>query len=261
MSLRFALLQSDIQSNAIQKNLEHYQQMLDDFKKEVDIIIFPELFNVGISSSFGHYAESLEGDSIQFLHQISCQRQADVIASLPIKEGDEIFNRLVWLTPDGIWAYYDKRHLFFGDEKAVCTIGNQRQFVQRKGWKFLPLICYDIRFPLWCRNRFQENHFDYDVLIFIANFPEARIKVLRTLAKARAIENQAYVVVVNRIGKDGNGTAHNGNSMIIDPLGKIVTQTLNNTETILQGTVSKRILLKVREKLAIAPDWDALPEF
>ncbi|HRR03955.1 MAG TPA: nitrilase-related carbon-nitrogen hydrolase, partial [Bacteroidales bacterium] len=124
-----------------------------------------------------------------------------------------------------------------------------------------PQICYDVRFPLWSRNRFQENSFDYDVLIFIANFPEARIKVLRTLAQARAIENQAYVVVVNRIGKDGNGVAHNGNSMIIDPLGRIVTQTLNDVETILDGTASKRILLKVREELAVAPDWDTFTEF
>ncbi|HPY81273.1 MAG TPA: nitrilase-related carbon-nitrogen hydrolase [Bacteroidales bacterium] len=261
MFLRFALVQSDIKPNAVQKNLEHYRQMLDDFKKNVDVIIFPELFNVGVSSSFGQHAESMEGNTINFLHEISSQREADIVASLPIKEGDKIFNRLVWVTPDGVLAHYDKRHLFFGNEKAICTPGSKRQFVERKGWKFLPQICYDVRFPLWSRNRFQENSFDYDVLIFIANFPEARIKVLRTLAQARAIENQAYVVVVNRIGKDGNGVAHNGNSMIIDPLGRIVTQTLNDVETILDGTASKRILLKVREELAVAPDWDTFTEF
>ncbi|HRR03956.1 MAG TPA: nitrilase-related carbon-nitrogen hydrolase, partial [Bacteroidales bacterium] len=125
MFLRFALVQSDIKPNAVQKNLEHYRQMLDDFKKNVDVIIFPELFNVGVSSSFGQYAESMEGNTINFLHEISSQREADVVASLPIKEGDKIFNRLVWVTPDGVLAHYDKRHLFFGNEKTICTPGSK----------------------------------------------------------------------------------------------------------------------------------------
>lgn len=257
MSLRLALIQSHIIPDQVQENLSHYEQITQRISQKIDVIIFPELFHCGISSRMSEWAETMEGKSMRFLQKTAQHHQADVVASLLIRKENTIVNRLVWITPEGIEAFYDKRHLFFGDEKKVCTAGESRTIVSRADWNFLPLICYDVRFPIWCKNRYQEK-MEYDVLLFIANFPEPRIDVLITLAKARAIENQAYVVIVNRIGKDGNETPHNGKSMIINPIGEIVAEAPSNEEMVLYGELSEVFLRRIRKKFPVYLDWDKI---
>lgn len=257
MSLRLAVIQNDIIPNDVQKNLDNYKKIFQNLSHKVDIILLPELFNCGISSEMTQCAENMHEKSVSFLAEMSQLYQSDIVFTLLIKKENVIVNRLIWMTPNGIEGIYDKRHLFFGDEKNICTAGSERTIITHHDWKILPLICYDVRFPIWCRNNYSTS-FDYDVLLFLANFPEPRIEVLITLAQARAIENQAYVVAVNRIGKDGNGTPHNGRSVIIDPVGKIIGEAEANKETILYGELSEVYLRRVRKKLPVYLDWDKI---
>ena len=141
------------------------------------------------------YAETMEGNGVSFLQKVAHHYRCDVVASLPIRNGDQVFNRLVWMSPDGIMGWYDKRHLFLGIEQKICSAGERRTVVESLGQRWLPLICYDVRFPKWSRNHLIDNKFEYDCLIYTCNFPEPREQVLLKLAVARAIENQAYVLV------------------------------------------------------------------
>ena len=254
--LRVALIQSDIIPDRVEDNLTSYRNKLQNLTGEVNLIIFPELFNCGFSPLFGECAEPMNGTSIRFLQEVSLKFNADVVASLPVREDKAVVNRLVWVTQEGIKGQYDKRHLFFGGEQQVCLPGQHRIIIERFGWKILPLICFDIRFPVWCRNACTNKQFDYDVLLLIANFPEQRIEVLRTLAKARAIENQAYVLVVNRFGKDGNENSHNGNSMVVSPLGKVMAQAPANEFAILKAELNMSFLHRIRNKFLVGELWD-----
>jgi len=254
--LRVALIQSDIIPDRVEYNPTSYRNQLQNLTGEVDLIIFPELFNCGISPGFDECAELMNGTSIRFLQEVSLKFNADVVASLPVREDKAVVNRLVWVTPEGIKGQYDKRHLFFGDEQQVCLPGQHRIIIERFGWKILPLICFDIRSPVWSRNACTNKQFDYDVLLLIANFPEQRIEVLRTLAKARAIENQAYVLVVNRFGKDGNENSHNGNSMVVSPLGKVMVQAPANEFSIIKTELDLTFLHRIRNKFPVGEQWD-----
>lgn len=252
------LVQSDIDPVNVQANLNHYSEMLAKMTKKPDLVVFPEMFNSGFSSHIDNLAENMDGQSVQFLQDLSKQIQTDVVASMAIRENEKIYNRLLWISPDGIKGQYDKSHLYFGDEKAICTAGTQRITVTHEGITFLPLICYEIRFPLWCRNHYQNENFFYDCLLFIANFPAQRSETLEVLARARAIENQAYVIVVNRIGKDGNENPHKGNSMVIDPLGDIKAIAPENKEFLLEVTIDRGFPVKLRQKFPVYKDWDSL---
>lgn len=255
--LHVALVQSDIIPDRVEDNLANYKKQLQNLTGGVNLIIFPELFNCGISPKFAECAEQMDGISIRFLQEVASKFNADVVVSLPVQEDKAVVNRLVWVTPEGVKGHYDKRHLFFGDEQQVCDPGQQRLVIERFGWKILPLICFDIRFPVWCRNACVNKQFDYDILLLIANFPEQRIEVLRTLAKARAIENQAYVLVVNRFGKDGNENPHNGNSMVITPLGKVMAQAPANEFAIIKTELDLTFLHRIRNKFPVGELWDS----
>lgn len=255
--MKFCLIQSDIIPDAVEKNLEHYRKLLRKIKNKPDVIIFPEMFACGFSPLLNKNAEPIHGPSTLFLQETAAEYQCEVVGSLPVETENKICNRLLWITPDKLIAgYYDKRHLYFGEEKEYCTPGTEKVIIQRNAFHFLPLICYDIRFPSWCRNRYDNGRFLYDCLLLIANFPAQRSGTLEILARARAIENQAFVILCNRVGKDGNGNPHRGKSMLINPLGKIVAQAADSEEDILECCVEFPLMQKIRNKFPIYRDWD-----
>ena len=184
-----------------------------------DLIVLPEMFATGFSMSPRELAEPVTGESVRWLHRMAAATGATVTGSLMIEAQGRYYNRLFWVPPDGELATYDKKHLFtFAGEDQVYTPGETALQVELNGWQIRPMICYDLRFPAWSRNR---RPF-YDLAIFVANWPAKRADHWRSLLKARAIENQSYVIGVNRVGTDGNGHDYIGDSQAVDPLGRIL---------------------------------------
>ncbi|MCR4681007.1 MAG: hypothetical protein K5636_05285 [Bacteroidales bacterium] len=251
------LIQADIKSHGLEVNLKHYEELLmAQITEEVNLLVFPEMFNCGFSADFDKDAEKMNGRSMEFLYQTARYFRADVVATLPIKEEGRLVNRLVWLSPDRLLGCYDKRHLFLGSEQALCASGTKRTIVETLGQRWLPLICYDVRFPVWSRNSFTNNRFDYDCLIYTANFPAPREQALLKLAAARAIENQAFALVVNRIGCDGEGHLHKGGTTFFSPEGEILAQAKYNQEQVLVHQLDFEQLVQLRKNFPIAASWD-----
>ena len=199
------------------------------------------------------FAENLTGTSLQWMKEIAATKKIILTGSLMIQEDNHYYNRLIWMQPDGQFGYYDKRHLFsYGGEDKDFTPGSKRFIAQVKGWKICTMICYDLRFPIWNRMNKED---EYDVLVVIANWPNKRMTAWQTLLRARAIENQSYVIGVNRVGEDGNGLIYNGGSCVIDPLGEILYEKLND-EDIFSISLNKDDLLKVRNNFPFQKDKD-----
>lgn len=256
--LKITLVQADLFWEEKEKNLGHISEMLSDVH-ETNLIVLPEMFSTGFSMSAKQLAESMQGNSITWMKETAQKKHAVVTGSLIIEEDKKYFNRLVWMQPDGDYLFYDKRHLFsLGDEHKHYTAGEKRIFPEIQDWKMLPLICYDLRFPVWSRQSspFTEmgNH-PYDVLIYVANWPEKRSYAWKHLLIARAIENQCYVVGVNRVGTDGNGFHHSGNSCVINAMGEILFEK-EKAECEQTITLSKQELLTTRRKLPFLNDRD-----
>jgi predicted amidohydrolase len=181
-----------------------------------DLIVLPEMFTTGFSMDAERLAETMDGPTVGWMREESAALGCAITGSLIIRDGDSHYNRMVWVAPDGSLQYYDKRHLFrLADEQRHYAAGSRRITVEYKGWRICPLVCYDLRFPVWSRNRG-----DYDLLLYVANWPARRSLAWKTLLRARAIENVAYVVGVNRIGSDGNGANYAGDSVAVDFLGQ-----------------------------------------
>lgn len=251
------LIQANIMPGGADVNLDRYRTMLQTSVDEpVHLLVFPEMFAVGFSAHLEEDAEQANGKCVCFLHEIAQTYQADAVASLPVREGGRIFNRLVWMSPERIRGKYDKRHLFFGTEQRVCTPGTQRTVIEALGQRWMPLVCYDIRFPLWSRNRFVGGHFDYDCLVYIANFPAPREQQLISLACARAIENQSYAIVVNRVGLDGENHTHHGCSAVISPQGFLLCQARKDEEQVLFFSLDFEKLKCFRKDFAVYRQWD-----
>jgi omega-amidase len=217
-NLKITIIQQDIYWEDKEKNLAMFEKKIDGIKKgETDLIILPEMFLTGFSMNAQNLYEDMNGKTVEWLVKKSAEKKADITGSLIIKESGKFFNRLIWAKPDGSIFKYDKKHLFqMADEHKTFTKGEWRIIVESNGWKIMPFICYDLRFPFWCRNLSNE----YDIAVFIASWPKARSSHWRILLAARAVENQCYVIGVNRVGKDGNDREYDGSSLIIDPLGK-----------------------------------------
>ncbi len=217
--LKVTLIQSALFWEDIEANLAMFDARIDALQTPGDLIILPEMFSTGFSMRPQKLAESMNGRAVTWIRQKATSREVAITGSIMIREDGSYYNRLIWAEPGGGLATYDKKHLFrYAGEHKVYSPGNRLLTVSLKGWKIRPFICYDLRFPLWTRN------FDnaYDLAIFVANWPERRSAHWRCLLVARAIENQAYVIGVNRIGDDGNGYYHSGDSAVIDPAGKTV---------------------------------------
>jgi len=218
-NLKISIFQGYLFWENIDKNLQNIELRLSSIREKTELIILPEMFTTGFTMNAAALAEPMNGKSMQWMHKIAVKYDAVVTGSLIIKDNNKYYNRLIWMRPDGTYEHYDKRHLFaLGKEHETYTAGDKRIIVELNGWKICPVICYDLRFPVWLRNVGGE----YDLLLIVANWPERRALHWRTLIPARAIENQAYVVAVNRVGHDGNEVYHSGDSNCIDPNGKVI---------------------------------------
>jgi predicted amidohydrolase len=230
-----------------------FSDKLADAAPKTDLIILPEMFTTGFSMSAPELAEETEGETLRWMQAQAKRHQAVLTGSVIVKEADAYFNRLLWVRPDGSYKKYDKRHLFrMAKEHHTYTPGTERLVVELNGWRICPLVCYDLRFPVWSRN--QENA--YDLLLYVANWPKARNHAWSTLLQARAIENLAYVAGVNRIGTDGNNHPYSGDSAIISPKGIKLLET-SEVEGIHTLTLNKQELIDFREAFPAHLDADA----
>ncbi len=248
--LNITLIQSDLAWEDKVRNLAIFTKHIRQ-APETDIIILPEMFNTGFSMNAVELAEAPDAETTQWMHEMAAAQNACVCGSIIIEENEQYFNRLIWMYPDGHYEKYDKRHLFsIAGEDKVFTAGYDRLLVEVKGWTICPLICYDLRFPVWSRFRN-----DYDVLIYIANWTERRVYAWQQLLIARAIENQCYVIGVNRIGADGNTVYHSGHSAVLDPMGERSWE-LAHERAVYTTTLSARHLEDIRTKLPFQNDRD-----
>ncbi len=246
--LRITLIQTELIWEDIQANLDLFDKKIDSISQDTDLIVLPEMFTTGFSMNAEPLAQEMEGTSVKWLLDKSRQKDVDIVGSIIVTEKQKYFNRLIWATPAGNLLSYDKRHLFrmLGEHK-VYSAGNRRITVGLHGWKIRPFICYDLRFPAWVRNSGNQ----YDLAIFIANWPERRALHWKVLLQARAIENQCYVVGVNRVGTDGNDLYHSGDSCLIDPAGEVLHQ--KSHEPFIYTTVLSYQLLEEYRKAF--PAW------
>jgi len=217
-TLRVTLAQVDLAWENPDLNRQNLSDLIIELSGKTDLIIFPETFTTGFSMRTGNLAESMDGPTLQWLLHLSHSAKVALCGSLLIKDHDLYFNRCLFITPSGEISYYDKRHLFpIGGESDLLTAGGHRRIVHYLGWRIALYICYDIRFPVWCRNVS-----DTDLMIFTANWPDSRGDVWSVLLRARAIENQVYVAGVNRLGTDGEGISYSGDSQMINSRGEVM---------------------------------------
>ena len=250
--LKIASLQVDIIWENPQENIEKYTSMINSISSDIDLIVLPEMFTTGFSMNPSLCAETMEGKSVAWMKTMATQKQIALMGTLAIKQNDLYYNRLIFVHPNGIVETNDKRHLFsYGGEDKVYQSGKERIVIEYKGWRICPLICYDLRFPVWSRNTD-----DYDLLVYMANWPKPRVFAWDTLLKARAIENMCYTIGVNRVGVDGNNLAYIGHSQTIDMLGSIISTTDENKEDVIESTLDRKGLIATRNKFQFLVDRD-----
>lgn len=256
--LKILALQPDLFWENPEKNLNEFENQIADKFDSHHLIILPETFTTGFPVDPHIFAEEISGKTVSWMRQISAKYNAVITGSLLIKTGDIYANTLIWMLPDGSFNNYKKRHVFsMGGEHEKITAGTDKLIVNLLGWKISLFICYDLRFPIWSKNTYnKEEGFEYDLAIYVANWPTVRSHPWKTLLLARAIENQAYVVGVNRIGKDGLGNKYSGDSMIIDPKGKVLAQGNNFKSDVLSTELSYNEMTKFRNKFNVGNDWD-----
>lgn len=249
--LKIALIQADLVWENINNNLKQFEGKILEVTAEVDLFILPEMFSTGFTMNAVKLAESSNGITLKWMKRMAKEKNAALTGSVITKDNDEFYNRLYFVFPDGTYKHYDKRHTFtLAKEDETYSAGKDRLLIEFKGWKICPLICYDLRFPVWARNTV-----DYDLLIFVANWPKTRILAWDVLLQARAIENMAYCVGVNRTGLDGNKYEYIGHSAIYDALGAPLCK-LEEGEFTEIVTLEKHSLQETRNKLKFLQDRD-----
>lgn len=250
-NLRVTIIQSPLHWENIRKNIEMFSGKLDAFGKETDLIVLPEMFTTGFSKNAEGLAETMKGEAVDFIENYSKKLNAVICGSVIIRAGGKYFNRLIVGFPDGKVRYYDKRHLFrMAKEHRVYSGGKKQLIVRIKNWRVAFFICYDLRFPVWCRNRN-----NYDAAVFAANWPSEREYYWKSLLVARAIENQSYVIGVNRTGSDRNGFRYSGDSAVINPMGRYLLKA-GSKNGIFSTELDKNILERFREKFPALRDAD-----
>jgi predicted amidohydrolase len=255
--IKVAIIQTDLAWENADANLEMFGEKFDAINESFDLIVLPEMFNTAFSMNPSVCAELPDGKTFSWIKEKAKEKNCVITGSMLINDGGNYFNRLIWMMPDGTFQQYDKKHLFrFSGEHEVFSSGRKKITSSLNGWNVRPLICYDLRFPVWSMNTFSKEKFEYDCLIYIANWPKKRRHAWISLLVARAIENQAYVIGVNRIGTDGKGNAYSGDSMIIDPKGNIIVQIPAHQEAIEFATLSHSEVQSYREHFRVALDWD-----
>lgn len=250
--MKIALIQSDLVWENPKVNLDNFHKKIENLSEEVDIIVLPEMFTTGFTMNASKVAETMDGDSVSWMKNMAKNTKAVVVGSLVIQEGKKYYNRLLFVEPSGYISKYNKRHTFtlVGEDK-IYTAGSEKVIIKYKGWKICPLICYDLRFPVWSRNIA-----DYDVLLYVANWPKTRVSAWDALLKARAIENMSYCVGVNRVGIDGVNSEYSGHSGCYNVLGDLISSFEANEEQIEIVTLERRHIEAYRNKLKFLDDRD-----
>ncbi|MDP4185846.1 MAG: amidohydrolase [Bacteroidota bacterium] len=251
--LRVTVVQADLKWEDKKANLDHLKDLLKEITPgQTDLIAFPEFFTTGFSMDSRTTAETMEGQSIVWMADMAVKTGAVVCGSLPIIDQTKYFNRFIWITPDGRIGHYDKRHLYrVGNETAHFSQGGKRVVFQVKDWRICPQVCYDLRYPVWNRSRN-----DYDILLNVANWPVDRIDIWKTLLKARAIENQAYVMGVNRVGTDACQVNYGGSSLVANLNGDLLLEATADTEAVQTVVLSMKDLEKQRNALPVFREAD-----
>ncbi|HSO88407.1 MAG TPA: amidohydrolase [Draconibacterium sp.] len=248
-NLKITIIQPDIIWENVQANLVKYSENIVGIEQP-DVIILPEMFTTGFSMNPEILKEKMDGSSVRWMKKIAKEKDVSVVGSLIIEENGKIFNRAIWVFPDGKTEIYDKRHLFaMGQEHLHYSRGAEKQVVEFRGWKFCPLICYDLRFPVWSRNTEK-----YDVLIYMANWPSPRHHHWKALLLARAVENQSYCIGVNRTGIDGSGLKYLGDSCVVSPKG--IAEFMGENETVKTFEISYSELVEYRKNFPFLADRD-----
>jgi predicted amidohydrolase len=255
--MKIALLQANLFWEDKAANLAYFDAEIQKITQKVDIIVLPEMFTTAFTMNAAAFAENTSendgknSETLTFLRKWATQFDALLIASCIVTENNHFYNRLLAVKPDNTFQKYDKRHLFgMGAEDKTYTAGSEKLVLDWRGWRIMPLVCYDLRFPTWSRNTT-----DYDILIYIANWPERRAQHWKTLLRARAIENQAYTIGVNRIGFDAAGLWHSGDSAVIDPIGDTIFEIKNGAATHISN-LEKTHLQEIRTRLPFLKDRD-----
>ncbi|MGC8864235.1 MAG: nitrilase-related carbon-nitrogen hydrolase [Bacteroidales bacterium] len=250
------LVQADIVWEDVQANLRHLSEMLEGVRG-VDLIVLPEFFNTGFSVNNRRLAEPPQGPTVQWMQHLASTTGAMICGTMPIEENGKLFNRAFYLDGQRVWGIYNKRHLFSpGNEQALYSPGKENVSITVGDLKIRPQICYDLRFPVWSRNRLVEGQLAYDILIYHANWPDPRGEVWRQLLIARALENQAYVLGVNRTGTDGEGLTYSAPSLAIDYKGRIIAEGKPMSEDLIRVELEWEPLQAFRKKFNVSRDWD-----
>ncbi len=250
--LKITVIQADLVWEDIEANLAGFDKRLDAIDGETHLIVLPEMFTTGFSMNPVALAQDMSGAAVNWMLEKSRQKKVDLVGSIIVKEHNKYFNRLVWAKPNGGMSTYDKKHLFrMAGEEKVYSPGHKNITVELNGWKIRPFICYDLRFPVWTRNIDNQ----YDLAVFVANWPARRAGHWKLLLQSRAVENQCFVVGVNRVGTDGNGHPYSGDSSIIDPWGNILFLR-SNLECSYTAALSYDVLQSCREAFPFWMDAD-----
>jgi len=259
--LRISLVQGATLWHDPAGNRHYYADLIAPLHGMTDVVLLPETFTSGFSNDAITQAETMEGPTVNWLRTQAQTLNAVLCGSVQLRAPDDkgedhVFNRLLWVTPDGTVQHYDKRHLFrYANEHQRYAAGRARLIVECKGWRICPLVCYDLRFPVFSRNRFEGGQLDYDLLLYLANWPSARAHAWKTLLRARAIENLCYVAGLNRVGEDGNALHYAGDSAVIDFLGHPVTE-CTDAEVVVTTTLQAAELAAHRKRFPAMLDAD-----
>lgn len=256
--LKITIIQSDLHWEDIGANLAMFEEKIWQIGQPTDVIVLPEMFTTGFTMKANKLAEMMNMRTFKWMKQMADQTGALILGSFIANVHDRFYNRLLWMEPEGNFKTYDKRHLFrMAEENHIYTPGESLLIGHWKGWRICPLVCYDLRFPVWSRNRWNPSlkKASYDLLLYVANWPKVRIDAWETLLRARAIENLSYVVGVNRVGNDGNNVEYNGQSSIISPKGDTIFS-VEGIEAIRTTTISANSLQAYRDKFPAFMDAD-----
>jgi omega-amidase len=273
-TLSITTVQADLVWEDKEANLRAFEEKIMAIREATELVVLPEMFSTGFSMNPAAHAEKMDGPTVGWMKRVAAEKKVVLTGSVIIEEDGHYFNRLIWMLPNGQFGAYDKRHRFaYAGEDEKYTPGHKRLIGSVKGWRVLLLVCYDLRFPVWSRQQADQGEagpaagggqtgerasgggLEYDLLLYVANWPDRRSHAWRTLLQARAIENQSYVVGVNRVGNDGNNIYHSGDSMVVDPLGEVIWQG-SSQEGVFTHTLAKQRLEEVRSRFPFWRDAD-----
>lgn len=277
-TLSVTLIQTNLYWEDKAANLDMLEKKINSIQEKTEIVVLPEMFSTGFSMNPENLAEPMDGKTVEWMKRIAAEKKIILTGSVTISDTGQAaqngqthyYNRLIWMLPNGQYGIYDKRHRFaYAGEDEKFTPGTKRLIASAKGWKINLLVCYDLRFPVWSRQTSPPDSLskgdgeeapEYDLLIYVANWPNRRVHAWKTLLQARAIENQCYVIGVNRVGEDGNGHHYSGESMVVDAMGEVLYQK-EEAEDIFTITLDKAKLDNVRAKLPFWKDADRFSIF